>query len=151
MPESIVRILPDPRADGAVREVVISKRAVTICRRFRGIIMRLVVPCANYRGLTLRPAGTGMDARLAITLLHTDPDFDVALADADTALAAGQAMNTWAQYLGVPQLCETKLSVNLSQSVHKTRPRRRSALLKLRRRHNFLRRKMALGPIVVSC
>ena len=135
MPDAYALSQPDPRADNATREVSLSQCSVTIRRRYQGIAMRLVVPCAAYRGVALRPVTTQGGVRQGIALLHRDAELNVTLVEAIDAGDAPAACARWAAWLALPALH----GLNLARSAPK--PRRRSACLIKRRRRYALRRK----------
>ena len=140
MPEPFALSMSDPRADGALRQVNLSPRAVTILRRYQGIAMRLVVPSSHYRGVTLRSVAQPGGLQHEVALTHADGELSVVLGlNAESPVAARLCAH-WAAYFGLPALA---LPAGSSDQIDAAapRPRRRSATLVKRRRRYALRRK----------
>ena len=75
-----VTVQRDPRADGGKREVRLTRRDIIISRSLAGISMKIAIPVAAYRGVTLtvEPASNG-GAAYRLSLTHRDPDLDIVL------------------------------------------------------------------------
>jgi hypothetical protein len=96
----------DDGADGNVRQIELDRTRVVFRRAVRGIHMKVGVPVAEFRGVTLRtlPPDRGEPAAVAVTLEHCDAGLSVPLFVApggDDALAQWKC---WGRVLGVPLL-----------------------------------------------
>ena len=116
----------DPRADGATRLVHVNATGVTIERVLQGVRMRVGVPVAAYRGLTLairHPMGTA-----TLTLRHDDNDLDVVLGSGE-AIALARKARAWGHLLCQPVAIEdacVKLRPSLARRTKRVEPSRRS-------------------------
>ena len=147
MPEPFALSMPDPRADGALRQVNLSPRVVTILRRYQGIAMRLVVPCSHYRGVTLRSVAQAGGLQHEVALTHADAELSIVLGlDAESPVAA-RLCAQWAAYFGLPALALPSICTKQIFAVA-PRPRRRSATLAQRRRRYALRRKPGFVSLI---
>ena len=77
-----VTVQRDPRADGGKREVRLTRRDIIISRSLAGISMKIAIPVAAYRGVTLtvEPASNG-GAAYRLSLTHRDPDLHFVLVE----------------------------------------------------------------------
>ena len=147
MPEPFALSMPDPRADGALRQVNLSPRAVTILRRYQGIAMRLVVPSSHYRGVTLRRVAHAGGLQHEVALTHADGELSIVLGlDAESPVAA-RLCARWAAYFGLPALALPSICAD---RIFAAAPslRRRSATLAQRRRRYALRRKPGFVSLI---
>jgi hypothetical protein len=141
---------PDGGADGQIRHIELCRERVVLRRAVRGIPMRVGVPVAAFRGVSLQmAAGGGRPNAVAVTLDHRDSALSVPLlvaADGDDGVAAWQC---WGRVLGLPLLV-----VDHDGTVREPFPRlgavsirtpaprrRRRAAIKWRRASILLRRK----------
>jgi hypothetical protein len=96
----------DRGADGQIRQVELDRDRVMVRRAVRGIRMKMDLPVADFRGVSIRllPAEQDQPAASAVLLEHRDPGLSVPLfvetgGDDVTAL-----WKSWASVLGVPLL-----------------------------------------------
>ena len=141
----------DGGADGEIRQIELGRERVVLRRAVRGIPMKVGVPIAAFRGVSLRlMLADGVNvASIAITLDHRDNALCVPLhvsADGDDGLAIWKS---WGRVLGLPLLI-----VDRDGSVREPFPRlgsvgigppaprrRRRAAVKWRRPSILMRRK----------
>jgi hypothetical protein len=138
----------DPRADGAVRLVSVSDGRVVIDRMVGGVLMRLGLSCAAYRGVVLTFAGNPDAPTFVIRLLHADPELSVALFetrdDADIiahwrAVAAQTGLPRFIEHEpGLIDAIERRLG---PVTLGRARPVRRRGSSAVRRRPRFLTRR----------
>jgi uncharacterized protein DUF6101 len=141
----------DGGADGQVRQIELGRERVVLRRAVRGIPMKVGVPVAAFRGVSLRilPADGAQGASIAVTLDHRDNALSVPLhiaSDSDDGLAIWKS---WGRVLGLPLLLvERDGSVREpfprlgSVAIGKPAPRRRRrAAVKWRRPSVLMRRK----------
>lgn len=141
----------DGGADGQVRQIELGRERVVLRRAVRGIPMKVGVPVAAFRGVSLRilPADGAQGASIAVTLDHRDNALCVPLhiaSDSDDGLAIWKS---WGRVLGLPLLLvERDGSVREpfprlgSVAIGKPTPRRRRrAAVKWRRPSILMRRK----------
>ncbi len=97
--------LPDARADGGRRDVLLSRERVRIDRTLRGVAMRVAVPVTGYSGvcLSLKQAGS-QEPIFAVDLMHRDADLSVTLAETHDEGEAWSAWRSWSRFLGRPAL-----------------------------------------------
>jgi hypothetical protein len=102
----------DPRADGQLRSVSLTRDIVRIDRRLHGIAMRVAVPVRDYRGvaLALRPDPSGA-LSYQLHLLHRDAELSVALDEAvdDQDILADWRL--WSRFFRLPALVERQTGV----------------------------------------
>src|SRR5262245_694396 len=96
----------DRGADGQVREIEVGRERVVLRRAVRGIPMKVGVPVAQFRGVSLRlvPADGAGSASVAVTLDHRDAALSVPLfmaMDGDDGIAIWKS---WGRVLGLPLL-----------------------------------------------
>jgi hypothetical protein len=97
----------DARSDDRTREIAFRGRSVLISRRVAGIAMRVEVPLASYRGVTLS-LGAELEAGAVhtIELLHRDPDLSILLKQTTDSDEIAVEWSAWADALSLPQLFE---------------------------------------------
>jgi uncharacterized protein DUF6101 len=98
----------DSGADGQVRDIEIDRERVVLNRAVAGIRMKVGVPVAEFRGVTMRtlPPEGGEPAAVAVMLEHRDTALTVPLyvaTEGDEALAEWKS---WGRVLGVPLLVD---------------------------------------------
>jgi hypothetical protein len=96
----------DGGADGQTRQIELGRERVVLRRAVRGIAMKVGVPVAAFRGVSLRlwPAQGAQGATIAVTLDHRDSALCVPLliaADGDDGVALWKS---WGRVLGLPLL-----------------------------------------------
>jgi hypothetical protein len=96
----------DGGADGQIRQIELDRDRVVVRRAVRGIPMKVGVPIAAYRGVSLRIvlANAAETSSIAVTLDHRDTALSVPLhtvADGDDGLAMWKS---WGRVLGLPLL-----------------------------------------------
>jgi hypothetical protein len=144
----------DRRADGAVREIRLDRRAIVISRRFQGIDMQVGVPVSAYRGIVLTLAGDSFGRPLyRLGLRHADPDLSVELMQthADDDIVA--EWKYYAAYFCLPKFIEREPGVLEGAETRigrvamgRARPqRRRGAAVTARRPRILTRRKTGRG------
>lgn len=144
----------DRRADGAVREVRLERRAILISRRFQGIEMQVGVPVSAYRGIVLTLAGDSFGRPFyRLSLQHADADLSVELMQthADDDIVA--EWKYYAAYFSLPKFIERQPGVLEGAerrighvALGRARPqRRRGATLTARRPRILTRRKPGRG------
>jgi hypothetical protein len=133
---------PDPRADGGVRHVRVTRSEVLILRRFAGVNMRILAPVAAYRGVAL-VVESAEDGGVAyrLSLAHADPDFDVVLAETPDSRAVAEDWSFWAEYLDLPRLAEEGGAGVVSGSPNVTFSRVSNSVVAKRRPRFLARRK----------
>jgi len=146
----------DGGADGKIRQIEVGRERVTMRRAVRGIPMKVGVPVAEFRGVSLRlqPPTGDAEAAVAITLDHRDAALSVPLfiaADGDDGVAIWKS---WGRVLGLPLLVVDRdgtareaFSRIGDLAVAKPLPRRRRrAAVKWRRPRILMRRKPTRLP-----
>ncbi len=96
----------DGGADGQTRQIELGRERVVLRRAVRGIAMKVGVPVAAFRGvsLRLRPAEGAQGASISVTLDHRDSALSVPLffaTDGDDCVALWKS---WGRVLGLPLL-----------------------------------------------
>ena len=96
----------DGGADGQIRQIELGRERVVLRRAVRGIPMKVGVPVAAFRGVSLRmvPADGAQAASVAVMLDHRDNALSVPLhiaTDGDDGLAMWKS---WGRVLGLPLL-----------------------------------------------
>jgi hypothetical protein len=96
----------DGGADGQIRQIELGRERVVLRRAVRGIPMKVGVPVAAFRGVSLRliPADGAQAASIAVTLDHRDNALSVPLhvaTDGEDSLAIWKS---WGRVLGLPLL-----------------------------------------------
>jgi Family of unknown function (DUF6101) len=139
----------DGGADGQTRQIELGRERVVVRREVRGIPMKVGVPLAAFRGVSLRLQADEGVVTIAVTLDHHDSALCVPLfiaADGDDGLAVWKS---WGRVLGLPLLVVER-DGSLREpfprlgAVALGRPsprRRRFAAVKRRRPSILLRRK----------
>jgi hypothetical protein len=147
---------PDGGADGKTRQIELARDRVVVRRAVRGIAMKVGVPVAAFRGVSLRllaPEGAEPHA-VAVTLDHRDSALSVPLfvaADGEDGVAAWRC---WGRVLGLPllvierdgltrELMPRLGAVNVGTPLPR---RRRRAAIKWRRPAILMRRKIGRPP-----
>ena len=130
---------PDPAADGACREIGISRGGVELRRSIRRVNMRLQISFQEYSGIAVRVLATGgSDPKIYLTLDHRDEALSVLLGVFDDSVEAALCARKWSRFAGRPVLiadCDGHLrSPSVSRKREGSRPRRkRSTALRNRR------------------
>ena len=146
----------DGGADGRIRQIEVGRERVVMRRAVRGIPMKVGVPVAEFRGVSLRvmpPQGNAV-AAVAVTLDHRDAALSVPLfvaVDGDDGVAIWKS---WGRVLGLPLLLidrdgtarEVFSRVGALAAGTPLPRRRRRAALKWRRPRMLMRRKPARLP-----
>jgi len=98
----------DGGADGQIRNIELGRDRVVLRRAVRGIPMKVGVPVAEFRGVTLRtlPPEDGEPAAVAVMLEHRDSALSVPLFVASEGSDAMAEWKSWARVLGLPLLVE---------------------------------------------
>jgi len=96
----------DGGADGQTRQVELGRERVVVRRAVRGIPMKVGVPVADFRGVTLRLAlsDSGTAAGISVTLDHKDSALSVPLFLANDADDGVALWKSWGRVLGLPLL-----------------------------------------------
>lgn len=96
----------DEGADGNIRRIELDRARVVLKRAVRGIHMKVGVPVAEFRGVTLRtlPPEGGEPAAVAVVLEHCDQGLSVPLFVAPEGDDAFAQWKCWGRVLGVPLL-----------------------------------------------
>lgn len=136
----------DAAADGATREIELTRERVVVRRSLAGMRMALNMPLSAFNGVALRMLpGEGA---VAIVLAHDDPGLVLPLAvavEADEALAAWR---DWAEALSLPLLVEDQVGFRKALpdlagvQAGRPRPRRRRRTALKRRRPSILMRRL---------
>lgn len=133
----------DAAADGATREVELTRERVVLRRSLAGMHMALNMPLSAFSGVALRL--TADDA--SIVLAHRDPGLVLPLSLTQDADQAYDDWRDWARLLGLPLLIEDEAGFRdafprLGELlIGRVRPRRRRrSALKKRRPAILLRR-----------
>jgi hypothetical protein len=97
---------PDGGADGQIRQIEIGRERVVLRRAVRGIPMKVGVPVAAFRGVSLRllPAKDAQDGTVAVTLDHHDSALSVPLYVAPEGDDGIALWKSWGRVLGLPLL-----------------------------------------------
>lgn len=131
---------PDVRADGGVRHIRLSPRAIRIERQIAGIKMRVAVPLASYRGVVMKSETTHNERLCRIALEHADPELAVELYRAPESPDAWTIWRQWADFFDQPALCENFSPTIVPADCVTSLPRRRGTSLG-QRRPRFLKRR----------
>jgi hypothetical protein len=96
----------DGGADGKVRQIELNRERVVLRRAVRGIPMKVGVPVAEFRGVSMRmlPPEDSEPAVIAVMLEHRDNALSVPVfvsADGDDVIATWKS---WSRVLGLPLL-----------------------------------------------
>ena len=151
----------DGGADGEIRQIDLGNERVVMRRAVRGIPMKVGVPLAAFRGVSLRmlPKSQSQPAAIAVTLDHRDTALSVPLFIADDGDDGIAIWKSWGRVLGLPLLVAAE-----DGSLREPFPRlgavcvgspaprrRRRAAIKWRRPSILMRRKPGrrLGPVTV--
>jgi hypothetical protein len=146
----------DGNADGEVRQVELDRDRVVVRRAVRGIRMKVGVPVAEFRGVSMRmlPAEGDHPAAAAVTLEHRDPALSIPLFIATDGSDLVAEWKAWGRVLGLPLLVvETDGSLREpfkrlgGVAVGTPSPRRRRRGPVKWRRPRFLMRRKAGRPL----
>ena len=97
----------DARADGGQHLVELYRDHVIIARRVAGIAMRFAVCARAYRGVALLlDSADAAQISYHVDLVHTDPDLNVRLFEANDDLDIAAEWRLWANYFALPALIE---------------------------------------------
>lgn len=141
----------DRAADGQTRQIELTRDRVVLRRAVRGVRMKVGVPVATFRGVSLRLIDTGeQPAAIAVVLDHRDAALSVPLLvtfDDDEVVAIWKA---WGRVLGLPlllaeadgELRETFARLGGVRLEAPAPRRRRRSALKRRRPSILMRRRM---------
>jgi hypothetical protein len=102
-----VRFLaPDHGADGHIRHIELDRERVVMRRSVRGIAMKVGVPIAAFRGVSLRVLAPEADtgAGIAVTLDHRDSALSVPLFVTNDGEEGVALWRSWGQVLELPLL-----------------------------------------------
>lgn len=141
-PQSFSASAPDARADGGIRHIEMSKKAIRIERQVAGIKMHVAVPIDGYEAVVLTSAQDGEQRRYRVALVHSDPELTIELHEASDSAEILAIWRNWADFFAKPALyVETPHSAQrqLARSA-RPRPHRRGENLS-RRRPRFLKRR----------
>jgi Family of unknown function (DUF6101) len=134
----------DAAADGAVREVELTRERVVMRRTLSGMRMALNMPVSAFTGVALKLSCAG----LSVVLAHRDPALALPLSEAGEAEDALTIWNDWGRALALPLLVEDEAGLRDAHPrlgalrIFRARPRRRRrSPLKRRRPSILLRRK----------
>jgi hypothetical protein len=96
----------DGSADGEIRQVELDRDRVVLRRAVRGIQMKVGVPVAEFRGISMRmlPAEGDQPAVAAVTLEHRDSGLSVPLFIATDGGDVVAEWKSWSRVLGLPLL-----------------------------------------------
>ncbi len=137
----------DRRADNGSREVILSRKGVSIARRLNGVAMFIQVPVSAYRGIALEiePTHNGA-AAYRLALAHPDPDLDILLVETQDSIAVAADWKYWASFLRLPRLTSREsgfepLDSTIGGVVARRSSARRGASSVARRRPRFLARR----------
>jgi hypothetical protein len=117
----------DAGADGALREVELTRERVVMRRSLRGIRMALNMPVAAFSGIALKVSPEGV----SVVLAHRDPGLALSLADPGAAEDALAEWRDWGRVLALPLLVEDEAGLRHAFPrigdliVGRVRPRRR--------------------------
>jgi len=146
----------DGSADGEIRQVELDRERVVLRRAVRGIRMKVGVPVAEFRGISMRmlPEDGEQPAAAAIMLEHRDGGLSVPLFIATDGGDLVAEWKSWGRVLGLPLLVvETDGSLRepfkrlggIGVGMPSPRRRRRGAV-KWRRPRFLMRRKAGRLP-----
>ena len=98
----------DSGADGQVRDIELGRERVVLNRAVAGIRMKVGVPVAEFRGVTMRtlPPEGSEPAAVAVMLEHRDNALTVPLYVATEGDEAMVEWKSWSRILGVPLLVD---------------------------------------------
>jgi hypothetical protein len=141
----------DSGADGQIRQIELDCERVVLRRAVRGIRMKVGVPVAEFRGVSLRtlPPDGSEPAAVAVLLEHRDGALTVPLFVATEGCEAAAEWKCWSKVLGLPMLADRgdgelqdplRRMGGVAMGIPATRRRRRAAI-KWRRPSILLRRK----------
>jgi hypothetical protein len=99
-------VADDPRADSGLREVSVAAEAIAIDRRVAGVRMRVSAPVRSYRGVALGVREDVCGFSWRVTLIHSDADMNVVLAEAENEAQAAAEWQAWADYFRLPRLTQ---------------------------------------------
>jgi hypothetical protein len=142
---------PDRGADGQIRQIELDRKRVVMRRSVRGIPMKVGVPVASFRGVSLRVLLPDAEygASFAVMLDHRDSALSVPLFVADDGDEGVALWKSWGQVLDLPLLLAEGDGSVREPFPHlgaviigtPTPRRRRRAALKWRRPSILMRRK----------
>lgn len=97
---------PDRGADGHIRQIELDRERVVMRRSVRGICMKVGVPIAAFRGVSLRVLAPAAEhgAGVAVTLDHRDSALSVPLFLANDGDEGVAVWKSWGQVLDLPLL-----------------------------------------------
>ncbi len=96
----------DRGSDDGTRQVELDRHRLTVRRVVRGIRMKVAVPVAEFRGISIRllPPEHDQPASSAVLLEHRDPGLSVPLFVEPSADDLTAQWKAWAAVLGLPLL-----------------------------------------------
>lgn len=146
----------DPRADGGIRHIELSRDHVVLRRSLRGIAMALNIRVREFHGIGLRLAPDSESGRVMAMLVleHRDPSLAVPLAFVPEDHDIAADWHSWAEALQLPclmpELPAPAAAVMPARAEPAPRRRRRNAI-KARRPSILMRRRtgatMAVMPV----
>jgi len=96
---------PDPAADGGSREIGISRDGVEFRRSVRGVQMRVQLPFAEFKGISVRVVALGAgDPVIFLSLEHNDDALSVLLLASEDSDDSAEAARKWSRLTGCPLL-----------------------------------------------
>jgi uncharacterized protein DUF6101 len=143
----------DPRSDNGRRVVDLAREAVIIRRAVAGVPMAIRIASRAYRGVALRITGLEDGCfHYQVTLLHSDPDLSVPLAEGDDQATAEAQWRDWVGFLGLPAFGGRTDSGIVQVNIGGVDLARRLPSLRRRgrivtRRPRFLTRRKVGGPV----
>ncbi|MCL2715008.1 MAG: DUF6101 family protein [Alphaproteobacteria bacterium] len=124
----------DPRADGHVRQVEISRERVVLHRALHGMRMAVNVRVSDFAGIAL----TDCDDTPLLLLVHRDPALSIPLFSSTDEDELDEAWRMWSLMLALPRLDEPSMCEPAA------RRRRRNAVT-WRRPRFLLRRRVGIA------
>ena len=127
-PEAVAYHEPDRRADGGLRIVRLSRRAIRIDRALGGVKMRLAVPIEAYRGVALIREDWLERRFYRVALVHRDDDLSVTLSRANDVAALIDQWSNWARFFAKPALLDAKIGAEPGKRLRHFRVKRRTRI-----------------------
>lgn len=92
---------PDPAADGGSREIGISRDGVELRRSVRGVQMRVQLPFAEFKGISVRVVALGAGVPVIfLSLEHNDDALSVLLLAGEDSDECADAARKWSRLTG---------------------------------------------------
>ena len=99
-------VADDLRADSGLREVSVAAEAIAIDRRVAGVRMRVSVPARSFRGVSLAVGEDDRGFCWRVSLIHSDAELNVLLAEAESEADAVAEWQAWAKFFRLPRLAQ---------------------------------------------